>query len=153
MTGFGPVLAASHEDIGTLFGANVFGALGLIQLTVPHMPPGGRIINIGSIASRLGIKNLGLYGASKATMAALTYSLAQEVSWLCQTVSGTAILTTECSSVRKRASRSTPLLQEQLIPTYFLGIMLPRRPWSSRTIFSLCRELKPGQPPRATLAM
>jgi NAD(P)-dependent dehydrogenase (short-subunit alcohol dehydrogenase family) len=42
------------------------------------MPQGGRIINVGSVASKLGIE--AVYGAAKAAMDALTFSLARDVS-------------------------------------------------------------------------
>lgn len=73
-----PVLTASQESIQKTFDACVLGPLYLIQATVPHMPQGGRIINVGSVASKLGIE--AVYGAAKAAMDALTFSLARDVS-------------------------------------------------------------------------
>lgn len=52
----------------------------MAQSTIPHMPPGGRVINISSALSKLGFGNEALYGASKAAMDALCFSWAQEVS-------------------------------------------------------------------------
>lgn len=43
------------------------------------MPPGGRIINITSTASKLGMDDLPIYGASKAALDSLTSSWAKEV--------------------------------------------------------------------------
>lgn len=43
------------------------------------MPRGGRVINIGSEASRLGMAPIAIYGAAKAAQDALTYSMAMEV--------------------------------------------------------------------------
>lgn len=73
-----PVLTASPETVQKTFEACVLGPLYLIQATVPHMPQGGRIINVGSVASKLGIEPV--YGAAKAAMDALTFSLARDVS-------------------------------------------------------------------------
>jgi NAD(P)-dependent dehydrogenase (short-subunit alcohol dehydrogenase family) len=73
-----PVLTASPETIQRTFQTCVLGPLYLIQATVPLMPQGGRIINIGSIASKLGVEPV--YGAAKAAMDALTFSLARDVS-------------------------------------------------------------------------
>ena len=73
-----PVLTASQESVQKTFDACVLGPLYLIQATVPHMPQGGRVINVGSVASKLGIEPV--YGAAKAAMDALTYSLARDVS-------------------------------------------------------------------------
>jgi NAD(P)-dependent dehydrogenase (short-subunit alcohol dehydrogenase family) len=51
----------------------------MIQAAVPVMPQGGRIINIGSIASKIGVAPIALYGAAKAANDALTYALAMDV--------------------------------------------------------------------------
>jgi len=58
---------------------NVFGKIKLIKAVIPHMPHGGRIINIGSIATKLGLAGNPIYGASKAALDALTFSISQEV--------------------------------------------------------------------------
>ena len=58
---------------------NVKGTIFITQAAVPHMPFGGRIINISSTASRLGLDDLPIYGASKAAVDALTWSWAKEV--------------------------------------------------------------------------
>lgn len=65
--------------MSTTFAVNVFGPIYLIQAAVAHMPPHSRVINIGSVASKLGVSGSPLYSASKATMDALTFSLAMEV--------------------------------------------------------------------------
>jgi len=44
------------------------------------MPPGGRIINISSISSKLGFEATPFYNASKAALDSLTYTWAKEVS-------------------------------------------------------------------------
>lgn len=73
-----PVLTATQENVQRTFETCVLGPLYLIQATVPYMPQGGRIINIGSVASKLGVEPI--YGAAKAAMDALTFSLARDVS-------------------------------------------------------------------------
>ncbi|OJJ43560.1 hypothetical protein ASPZODRAFT_73914 [Penicilliopsis zonata CBS 506.65] len=75
----GPALQASLETIQYTFAVNVAGPVLLIKAAVAHMPPRSRIINIGSIASRIGGPGSALYGASKAAMDALTYSMAWEL--------------------------------------------------------------------------
>lgn len=77
---FGSILTASREDIVNVFNIDVFGPIQLVQTVVPHMPKGGRIINIGSIASKLGIADIPVYGAAKAAMDTLTFSMSKEVS-------------------------------------------------------------------------
>lgn len=74
------VLQVTKEDIDKAFGANVNAPLYMMQSTVPVMPRGGRIINIGSIASKMGVAIFPLYVASKAAQDALTYAMAMEVS-------------------------------------------------------------------------
>ncbi|PWY88143.1 short chain dehydrogenase [Aspergillus heteromorphus CBS 117.55] len=75
----GPVLSASPESMATTFAVNVFGPVYLMQAAVPHMPPHSRVVNIGSVASKLGISGSPLYGASKAAMDALTFAMAMEL--------------------------------------------------------------------------
>ena len=88
---FGPALTSAEEDILKSFAVNVFGPLYLMQSAVPHMPRGGRIINVGSVAAKLGIAGMPLYVATKGAMDALTFVLAREVSkvlpflYLCST--------------------------------------------------------------------
>ena len=52
----------------------------MMQSAAPYMPRDGRIINIGSVASKLGASDLPLYSAAKAAVDQLTYAVATEVS-------------------------------------------------------------------------
>jgi NAD(P)-dependent dehydrogenase (short-subunit alcohol dehydrogenase family) len=74
-------LEISKDNIHSTFNVNVFGTIFLTQAAVPHMPQGGRIINISSIAAKLGMDVLPIYGASKAAVDSLTYTWAKEVSY------------------------------------------------------------------------
>jgi NAD(P)-dependent dehydrogenase (short-subunit alcohol dehydrogenase family) len=76
----GPALQATQDDVHRAFGLNVFASLYMAQATVPVMPRGGRIINIGSIASKLGMAPIPLYSASKAAGDTLSFVMATEVS-------------------------------------------------------------------------
>jgi NAD(P)-dependent dehydrogenase (short-subunit alcohol dehydrogenase family) len=76
----GSTLEATKEGIDLIFGVNVYGTIFLVQAAVPHMPRGGRIINISSVASKLGLDFLPIYGASKAALDSLSYAWAKEVS-------------------------------------------------------------------------
>lgn len=71
-------MVSSYDNVMRTFKAGVIGPLTLIQTAVLHMVKGGRVINIGSVASKLGI--MPVYGAAKAAMDALTFSLARDVS-------------------------------------------------------------------------
>ena len=72
-------------DIENFFRNNVFGGIYLTRAVVPHMPKGGRIINISSIAGKMGMTALPIYGATKAAIDSLSYAWAKEVrsSYLC----------------------------------------------------------------------
>ena len=75
----GPLLTLDPAAIEKTFAVNVFGFLHLIRSTVPHMPAGGRIINIGTVVSKLATPNWGVFAASKAAMDTITFVLASEV--------------------------------------------------------------------------
>lgn len=80
-TGSEPLLEASPEHIQKQFAVNVFGPVYLTQAVVDigKMPRGGRIINIGSIASKMGLHVAAIYAAAKAAQDSLTASWAGEV--------------------------------------------------------------------------
>lgn len=70
------------EQIQHEFGLNVFSTIYLTQAVVGtgKMPRGGRIVNIGTIASKLGLEGVTVYSAAKAAQDSITASLAGEVS-------------------------------------------------------------------------
>jgi NAD(P)-dependent dehydrogenase (short-subunit alcohol dehydrogenase family) len=72
-------MQATKGSIEKTFAVNVFGPLFLMQAAVPVMPRGGRIINIGSIASKMGVSAIPIYSAAKAAMDMLMYASAMEV--------------------------------------------------------------------------
>ncbi|KAF4450048.1 hypothetical protein F53441_6753 [Fusarium austroafricanum] len=73
------IAAVDTESWDKAFHANVRGPFLLIQASLPHMPRGGRIVNVGSIASKLGIPALTIYGASKAAVNYMSTSMAGEL--------------------------------------------------------------------------
>lgn len=76
---FGETLAVKPSELTHLLDINVKGPIFVAQAVVPVMPPGGRIVNISSIASKLGDDMIPMYGASKAAIDSLTWSWAKEV--------------------------------------------------------------------------
>jgi len=58
---------------------HIWGMISIVQATLPHFPPkGGRVINISSIAGKVGNPDpMMVYGASKAAMDSITRSLAE----------------------------------------------------------------------------
>jgi NAD(P)-dependent dehydrogenase (short-subunit alcohol dehydrogenase family) len=76
-----PLKDVSPEDLEREFGVNVFGTVYMIQAVVGagKMPKGGRIINVGSIASKT-LPPVGpVYCAAKAAQDSLTTLWAGEV--------------------------------------------------------------------------
>ncbi|RKE83360.1 SDR family oxidoreductase [Rhizobium sp. AG855] len=67
----------AHLD--RMFAVNVRGAVLAARECLPHMPTGGRIINIVSELAYLGRSNASVYCATKAALLALTRSWAREL--------------------------------------------------------------------------
>ncbi|SDF60949.1 glucose 1-dehydrogenase [Dyella sp. 333MFSha] len=59
-------ITEAHFD--GIFDLNVRAAAFTVQKAVPHMPPGGTIVLIGSIADAIGVYGYGTYAASKAAL-------------------------------------------------------------------------------------
>lgn len=70
------VVDTSDEDWDQLMGVNAKGVFLACRSVIPLMPPGGAIVNIGSIAALTADHGLGLYNASKAFVEGLTRSIA-----------------------------------------------------------------------------
>ena len=68
-----PLAALTH-----VHHVNVFAPLALVQLVLPLMPPGGRIVNVTSDAAVEPYEGWGGYGSSKASLEQLTRVLAAE---------------------------------------------------------------------------
>lgn len=69
----------THELYDAVMDLNVRGVIFLTQAVIPHLPAsGGRIINIGSVASRIPASDC-VYLASKAALEALARSWAREL--------------------------------------------------------------------------
>lgn len=83
------LLETTPEALEVEFGVNVFGPIYLTQavIGIGKMPKGGRIINVGSIASKLNPEVSAVYGAAKAAQDALTASWAGQVSFLSNKIS------------------------------------------------------------------
>lgn len=77
-----PLLDAEHDEIKKTFDANVYGTIYMTRAAVKvgKMSQGGRVINVGTISSRMNPLGVGVYSAAKAAQDSLTASLAGEVS-------------------------------------------------------------------------
>lgn len=69
----------TDEDIDELLSVNLGGMVRVCRAVVPHIESGGAIVNIGSLAAiRGGVREVPVYGASKAGVLGLTRNLACE---------------------------------------------------------------------------
>ena len=75
----GRVAELRAEDLRYIFEVNTIGPLNCIQAAVPHMPRGGRIINVSSVVGRRSIPKVGGYCATKFALNALSDALRVEV--------------------------------------------------------------------------
>ena len=79
------VESLSAEKVNALLAANVTGSIvcareAILRMSTKHGGPGGAIINVSSLAARLGAANLWVdYAASKGAIDSFTIGLAQEV--------------------------------------------------------------------------
>lgn len=80
----GPVEDTTQEDIWKLFNLNLIGAVHTLSAVMPHMRnnKAGKIINVSSIGSEMGLPFRGFYSASKAALDKVTEAMRYEVySW------------------------------------------------------------------------
>lgn len=70
----------TEEGMHTVWDVNLAGMIRVCRAAVPHMGPGGAIVNISSVTAGIGrLRGGGIYGASKAAMEAFTRYLAHEL--------------------------------------------------------------------------
>lgn len=78
---FCPIAEEPNVDqLAKVLNTNILGPFYMVHAVVPHMPRGGRIINISSTNSKRGNTKISSYAASKAALDSLTWSWAEEVS-------------------------------------------------------------------------
>ncbi|KAH8883521.1 NAD(P)-binding protein [Thozetella sp. PMI_491] len=73
------LLEETKESIDTLMGTALYGPIFMIQQVVPKMPRGGRIINIGSIASKMGTPMSPVYAAGKASLDTISFASSMQL--------------------------------------------------------------------------
>ncbi len=78
---FGPVEGTTSEQLEAVFRTNVFGTANVIRQVLPHMRRrrSGVIVNVSSVAGRVGIPYLAPYNATKFAVEGLSESLRFEL--------------------------------------------------------------------------
>jgi NAD(P)-dependent dehydrogenase (short-subunit alcohol dehydrogenase family) len=79
--GASPLPPLAHyplEELRSVYEANVFAPLALVQLTLPRLSPNARILNVISDAAVEAYETWGGYGSSKAALAQISAVLAAE---------------------------------------------------------------------------
>jgi NAD(P)-dependent dehydrogenase (short-subunit alcohol dehydrogenase family) len=74
-----PIDGTTPETLDELVAVNLKSVFWVTQLALTLLQPGARIVNISSVAARLGVAKRSVYGATKAAVEALTRSLAVEL--------------------------------------------------------------------------
>ncbi len=75
----GPMLDASDEFVSRMLDVNVRSTFSVARQAAHHMPAGGSIVNLASIAALGGGANISAYAASKAAVVSLTRAFAREL--------------------------------------------------------------------------
>jgi len=78
----GPVESIAVDDLAKMIDVNLRAPIMLTRLVLPYLREagGGAIINVGSLSGRAPLQDYATYGASKAGLRSVTFSLAQELS-------------------------------------------------------------------------
>lgn len=76
---FCPIENVTAEHFYKMFDLNVLGLLLMTQEAVKHLPSGGSIINISSVASTGAMPETSVYSATKASVDAITKGLGKEL--------------------------------------------------------------------------
>jgi NADP-dependent 3-hydroxy acid dehydrogenase YdfG len=74
-----PFWEGTEEDEETVLETNVHGLMRMTRLCLPHIPDGGHIVNMGSIAGRQAYENAAVYVASKFAVRGFTYALREDL--------------------------------------------------------------------------
>ncbi len=74
-----PLEEVTEEEFHRQFNTNVLGLMLVTQAAAKHMADGGSIINIGSVAGRMGFPSNAVYSATKAGVDMITSCLAKEL--------------------------------------------------------------------------
>ena len=76
---FTPLVDTSEEAFDRVLAVNLRSVFLLVKYGVPHMPPGGSIVNVSSVHAHQTTANVAPYAASKGGMEAMTRGLSIEL--------------------------------------------------------------------------
>jgi len=79
MMTFKPIVDLSEEEWDTVQNVNLRAVFLFCKYSVPHMPPGGAIVNISSVHAHETTKNVVPYATSKGAMEAFTRGFSEEI--------------------------------------------------------------------------
>ena len=118
---FAPLEKITEEHFDKLFEINVKGTLFTVQKALPLLNDGGSIVLTGSIAGIKGTPAFGVYGATKAAVAALTRAVAAD--FITRGIRGYCICpgTIETPSMLDRAAAAGPQGREMFVSRQPMG--------------------------------
>jgi NAD(P)-dependent dehydrogenase (short-subunit alcohol dehydrogenase family) len=125
---FGPTAELDVATFDRLFAANVRSAYFLVAALAPKMAArgSGSIISLASMAGQIGLPGAAAYGATKATLVAMTRSWAAEFSPSGVRVNAVApgpVLTSAATPERIEALGATTLLARAAQPSEIAGVI------------------------------
>jgi len=75
----GPVASRSTADLASMVNVNLTAPIVLMRAALPHLPPGGAIVNVASLAGFLPVRDAATYSATKAALRSFGRAFADEV--------------------------------------------------------------------------
>lgn len=131
-----PMSECTLEETKSVMETNFFGAIRCVNATLPSMKKQGNgiIVNVASIAGRIGFSNLGYYGASKFALVGYSESLRQElknsgvfVSVICPGTVYTPLTQKILDEARLKGKNVLPIMPEQVAQKILCAIEKKKR--------------------------
>ena len=79
ITHLAPLGSIDYKRLHAEYATNVFGPLALVEAAVPHLPQGGRVINITSLVQLYPVPATSVYAGTKGAIDAMTRAWAAEL--------------------------------------------------------------------------
>lgn len=129
-TGFmGPFECATPERISSFFDVNLFGVMNVTREIIPYFREkrSGTIINVASLAGRIGIPFSSLYGSSKWAVEGFSEALMYELERF-----GIRMKIIEPGAIRTNFAANAIILKDESIPEYRDGIRRREEAYAKR---------------------